>query len=110
MDVQPGTRHSHSSLKTLYRATRVYTLSHPAVGECVLVDNRHIERIGTGDPPESDRIVELPGATIIPGFIDTHVHLTGTTLSEIGIPLGRARSGEELLGLTVDYNDPATTK
>src|SRR6266536_212986 len=99
MDVPPGARHSHSSLNTLDRATLVYTLSHPAVGEWVLVDNRHIERIGTGDPPESDRIVELPGATIIPGFIDTHVHLTGTTLSEIGLPLHRARSAQDLLGL-----------
>jgi predicted amidohydrolase YtcJ len=89
-------------MKTLYRATRVYTLSHPAVGEWVLVDDRHIERLGTGDPPDSDRIVELPGATIIPGFIDTHVHLTGTTLSEIGIPLQQARSADELLGLTAE--------
>src|SRR5439155_24397820 len=102
MDVPPGARHSHPSLKTLYRVTRVYTLGHPAEGEWVLVDDRHIERVGSGDPPESDRIVELPGATIIPGFIDSHVHLTGTTLSEIGIPLGRARSGEELLGLTAE--------
>jgi len=110
MDVPPGARHSHPSSKTLYRATRVYTLSHPAVGEWVLVDNRHIERVGMGDPPESDRIVELPGATIIPGFIDTHVHLTGTTLSEIGIPLGQARSGEELLGLTAEELRHGPTK
>jgi predicted amidohydrolase YtcJ len=89
-------------MKTLYRATRVYTLSHPAVGEWVLVDDRHIERVGAGDPPESDRVMDLPGATIIPGFIDTHVHLTGTTLSQIGIPLEQARSGEELLGLTAE--------
>jgi predicted amidohydrolase YtcJ len=97
-------------MKTLYRATRVYTLSHPAVGEWVLVDDRHVERVGTGDPPESDRIVELPGATIIPGFIDTHVHLTGTTLSEIGIPLEQARSAEELLGLTAEELTHGPTK
>jgi predicted amidohydrolase YtcJ len=97
-------------MKTLYRATRVYTLSHPAVGEWVLVDDRHIERVGMGEPPESDRIVELPGATIIPGFIDTHVHLTGTTLSEIGIPLEQARSGEELLGLAAEELTHAPTK
>jgi predicted amidohydrolase YtcJ len=97
-------------MKTLYRATRVRTLGHPAEGEWVLVDDRHIERVGSQDPPESDRIVDLPGATIIPGFIDTHVHLTGTTLSEIGIPLGRARSGEELLGLTAEELTHGPTK
>jgi predicted amidohydrolase YtcJ len=97
-------------MKTLYRATRVYTLSHPAVGEWVLIDDRHIERVGRGNPPESDRVVEIPGSTIIPGFIDTHVHLTGTTLSEIGIPLEKARSGEELLGLTAEELRHGPTK
>ena len=65
----------------------------------MLVDDRHVERVGTGDPPGSDRVVDLPGTTIMPGFIDTHVHLSGTTLSSIGIPIDRARSAEELLGL-----------
>lgn len=89
-------------MKTLYRATRVYTLSHLAVGEWLLVDDRHVERVGSGDPPQADRVVELSGATVVPGFIDTHVHLTGTTLSNIGIPIERARSAEELLGLVAE--------
>ena len=91
-----------SPVKTLYLATRVYTLSHPAVGEWLLVDDRHVERVGTGEPPGADRTVDLPGTTIIPGFIDTHVHLTGTGMSEVGIPLERARSGDELLGLVAE--------
>jgi predicted amidohydrolase YtcJ len=89
-------------VKTLYRATRVHTLTHRAPGEWLLVDDRHVERVGTGEPPLADREVDLPGATILPGFIDTHVHLTGTTLSGIGIPLERARSAEELLGLVAE--------
>jgi predicted amidohydrolase YtcJ len=89
-------------VKTLYLATRVYTLSYPAVGEWLLVDDRHVERVGTGDPPGADRTVDLPGTTIIPGFIDTHVHLTGTGLSGVGIPLERARSRDELLGLVAE--------
>jgi predicted amidohydrolase YtcJ len=97
-------------MKTLYRATRVYTLSHPSVGEWLLVDDRHVERVGRADPPEADRIVELPGDTIIPGFIDTHVHLTGTTLSKIGIPLEQARSAEELLGLAAEELTHGPTK
>lgn len=65
-------------MRTLYRAARVHTLSHPPLGEWVLVDGRHVERVGTGEPPSADRTVDLPGATIIPGFIDAHVHLTAT--------------------------------
>ncbi|CAN5158488.1 amidohydrolase [soil metagenome] len=89
-------------MKTLYRASRVYTLGHRASGEWLLVDGRHVERVGVGDAPEAEREVDLPGTTILPGFIDTHVHLTGTTLSEIGIPIDRARSGSEMLGFVAE--------
>src|SRR5919197_422362 len=89
-------------MKTLYGAPRVYTLSPPASGEWILIDDRHVERVGSGEPPQADRLVELPGATIIPGFIDTHVHLTGTGLSMVGIPLERARSAGELLGFVAE--------
>src|ERR671910_274033 len=64
-------------MKTLYRASRVHTLSYPAMGEWVLVDGRHIERVGVGEVPRADRTVDLPGTTILPGFVDSHVHLTG---------------------------------
>ena len=84
-------------MKTLYRASLVHTLSHPAFGEWLLVDGRHVERVGSGEPPAADRTVDLPGTTIVPGFIDAHVHLTGTGIHEVGPPLGDARSAEGLL-------------
>jgi predicted amidohydrolase YtcJ len=84
-------------MRTVYRASRVYTLSYPSTGEWVLVDDRHVQRVGTGEPPEADRIVDLPGATILPGFIDTHVHLTGTGVHQQAAELGSARSAAELL-------------
>src|SRR2546423_5997668 len=84
-------------MKTLYRATRVHTLSHTVDGEWLLVDGRHVERVGSGDPPAADRTVELPGTTIIPGFVDAHVHLTGTGLSRSGPDLSDIRSKRQLL-------------
>jgi predicted amidohydrolase YtcJ len=89
-------------MRTLYRAGLVHTLSHPATGEWVLVDDRHVERVGAGDPPEADRIVDLPGTTVVPGFVDAHVHLTGTGINETGAPIGSARSAAELLGMLRD--------
>ena len=68
-------------MKTLFRASRVHTLSFPESGEWILVDGRHIQRVGSGAPPDADRVVDLPGATVLPGFIDTHVHLTATGLA-----------------------------
>jgi predicted amidohydrolase YtcJ len=84
-------------MRTLYRASRVHTLSYPRTGEWLLVDGRHVQRVGTGEIPQADRIVELPGATIVPGFVDTHVHLTGTGVHQQAPGLGRARSAAELL-------------
>jgi predicted amidohydrolase YtcJ len=96
------TRPYTAAVKTLYRARRVHTQSRPATGEWILVDERHVERVGSGDPPEAERLVELPGATIIPGFIDAHVHLTGTGLSAVGIPIERTRSAADLLGMVAE--------
>jgi len=86
-------------MKTLYRASRVHTLSHPPSGEWILVDGRHIERVGSGEPPFADRVVDLPGATIIPGFIDSHVHLTGTGIHLAHPEVGTAGSAEELVSI-----------
>src|SRR3990170_2158553 len=84
-------------MRTLYRASRVHTLSYPAVGEWVLVDGRHVQRVGTGEPPEADRVVDLPGTTVMPGFIDTHVHLTGTGIHHRSPELSTVNSATELL-------------
>ena len=88
-------------MRTLYRAARVHTLAHHPVGEWVLIDGRHVQRVGSGEPPrsEADRVVDLPGATILPGFIDTHVHLTSTGLSLTNEEVGHARSTQELIAL-----------
>lgn len=86
-------------MRTLYRASRVHTLSYPQAGEWVLIDDRHVQRVGGGDPPEADRIVELPGATILPGFIDTHVHLTRTGSALANRDVEAAGSVAELLAI-----------
>jgi predicted amidohydrolase YtcJ len=86
-------------MRTLYRASRVYTLAHPTVATWVLVDGRHVERVGTSEPPDADRTVELPGATIVPGFVDAHVHLTGTGIHHRAPEVASARDRAELLRL-----------
>jgi predicted amidohydrolase YtcJ len=82
---------------TLYRASKVHTLSHPPMGEWILVDGRHVQRVGAGEPPAADRVVELPGTTIVPGFIDSHVHLTLTGVHHHAPEVAAARSATELL-------------
>lgn len=86
-------------MRTLYRARRVHTFGHPRAGEWLLVDDRHVQRVGSGEPPAADRIVELPGATLMPGFIDAHVHLTSTGLATTEGDVIATRSRHELLAV-----------
>ena len=75
----------------------MHTQAYPATGEWLLVDGRHVQRVGVGDPPGADRTVDLPGATIVPGFIDTHVHLTETGLSLANADVEASGSASGLL-------------
>src|SRR5207248_6617851 len=50
----------------------------------------------------ADRTVEPPGTTIMPGFVDPHVHLTGTDLDIAGPDLSSVRSKEDFLGVLTD--------
>ena len=96
-------------MRTLYRASRIVTLSHPTMGEWILVDGRHVERVGTGDPPEADLTIELPGTTIVPGFIDSHVHLTATGRSLMNEDVGAVTSKEGLLDVVRRRAETGTT-
>jgi len=56
-----------------------------------------VQRAGSGEPPGADRVVELPGTTITPGFVDAHVHLTGTGVHERAPEVAAASSADSLL-------------
>lgn len=58
-----------------------------------------MERVGTGEPPSADRTVELAGATIIPGFVDAHVHLTATGVRASRPEAGAVTSARGLIGI-----------
>lgn len=86
-------------MRTLYRASRVHTLADPPAGEWLLIDDRHVQRVGTGSVPQADRVVELPGATIQPGFVDSHVHLTSTGIGVANADVEAADSAAALLAV-----------
>lgn len=43
----------------------------------VSVEGNHISSTGTGTPPAADRIIDANGNFLIPGLIDSHVHIGG---------------------------------
>jgi imidazolonepropionase-like amidohydrolase len=64
----------------LIRPARVFTAEDATThaGWAVLVDGERIAAVGPAaslPPGEKTRVIELPGATLLPGLIDAHSHL-----------------------------------
>ncbi|HEU4557082.1 MAG TPA: amidohydrolase family protein [Longimicrobium sp.] len=57
-----------------------------ANGEVVVTNDRivAVRRQGGGDTPAGARVIDLGNATLLPGFIDSHVHIIGRTLNDPG--------------------------
>ena len=69
-------------------------------GVAVLVHEGRIAAVARAAEARSlgaDRVVDLGDVTLLPGFVDSHVHLTATGLSVHGANLRGARSAAELL-------------
>lgn len=85
---------------TLLVADRVVTLGHARTdARAVLVRGSRVVWVGDDPgqaPPHRER-VDLDGCVLGPAFVDAHVHLTPTGLSETGLDLTPVTSGEELL-------------
>src|SRR5438067_191467 len=63
-------------------ATRLFDgTGRAAVGQPWLrLSDSQIDAIGSGPPPVA-AVIDFPGCTILPGLIDTHVHLVFSALS-----------------------------
>lgn len=70
--------------------------------EALAVERGKIARVGTNQDilklhGEGWDSVDLQGKTVLPGFIDSHVHFLPTALTAIGINLAEARTVDEIL-------------
>lgn len=86
---------------TLYRNGSVYSAADP-FASAMLVDGDTVAWIGSEQAATSiadDRmqIVDLDGALVTPGFIDSHVHVADTGLALASLDLTPVRSAGELL-------------
>jgi predicted amidohydrolase YtcJ len=86
---------------TLYRNGSVYTAADP-FATAMLVDGDTVAWVGSeqaaaslADP--SMDVVDLQGALLAPGFVDSHAHLTETGIALGTLRLGGVRSAAELL-------------
>ena len=70
----------------------------------MLVDGDTIAWLGEDSAADAhrdaaDRVVDLRGALVTPGFVDAHVHTTSSGLTLTGLDLSRTSSLQEALGL-----------
>ena len=86
---------------TLYRNGSVYTAADP-FATAMLVDGDTVAWVGseqaaTSIADSSMDIVDLRGALVAPGFVDSHAHLTETGIALDSLQLSGVRSARELL-------------
>lgn len=86
---------------TLYRNGSVYTAADP-FATAMLVDGDTVAWVGseqaaTSIADNSMEVIDLRGALVAPGFVDSHMHLTETGIALESLELGRVRSARELL-------------
>jgi predicted amidohydrolase YtcJ len=72
-------------MTTLFTGGPIQTLT-TETADWALIDGDRI--VGTGldaDRPSADKVIDLAGSTLIPGFCDAHVHLPATGLYAAGM-------------------------
>ena len=95
----PGSRAKTSPV--LYRNGSVYTAADP-FATAMLVDGDTVAWVGseqaaTSIADSSMDIIDLRGALVAPGFVDSHMHLTETGIALDSLALQNASSARELL-------------
>jgi hypothetical protein len=85
----------------MYRNGSIYTAADP-FATAMVVDGDTVAWVGseqaaTSIADSSMEIIDLRGALLAPGFVDSHAHLTETGLALSGLQLASVRSAKELL-------------
>ncbi|NKS63344.1 amidohydrolase family protein [Rhodococcus hoagii] len=81
---------------------RIYSPSAPDATAMAVTDGTVVwtgeDRPGRALHPDAE-VIDLDGAFVTPGFVDTHVHVTALGLQLTGLDLGGARNRSECLEL-----------
>ena len=93
---------------TLYRNGSVYTAADP-FATAMLVDGDTVAWVGseqaaTSIADSSMEVIDLHGALLAPGFVDSHVHLTETGIALDSLQLSGVRSARELLDAVAGFS------
>ncbi|WP_309090837.1 amidohydrolase [Domibacillus sp.] len=87
-------------MKQLWHGGTIYTMEREnETVEAVLVENGWIVATGTADElrKEAEEEVDLQGAVMYPGFVDSHLHMIFQGETFVRLDLSAASSAEEML-------------
>ncbi len=96
-------------MRKLYFNVTIITVNEnqPTV-EAVLIENGKIIKVGSKDEvfelkDSETELVDLEGKTMLPGFIDSHSHITAVAQTLMIVNLSEANSKEEFISMLKEY-------
>src|SRR5690242_20301055 len=97
----PAPRSADRPAPVLYRNGSVYTAADP-FATAMLVDGDTVAWVGSEQAASSIadssmEVIDLRGALVAPGFVDSHMHLTETGMALESLQRGTRRSAREVL-------------
>ena len=103
-----------ASTRTLLVNAEVYSSSDP-FATALMIDDGVITWVGddAGARVHTDlahRVVDLEGAFLAPGFVDSHVHATSTGLRLVGLDLSDTRHAQDVLDSVDQRAKESTTE
>lgn len=83
-------------MKILYTDGNILTMTNQAA-DWLIVENERIIEIGTGQAPEANQVIKLDGKTLMPGFINSHMHPLPTGMGSETIHLFECDTFEKVI-------------
>ncbi|WP_203247922.1 amidohydrolase [Sporosarcina beigongshangi] len=91
-------------MKTLWHNGKLYTMQEEGDQiEALLTENGRIIAVGTyaALSGQADEAVDLNGAVLYPGFVDSHMHMIGHGEKLLSLDLSQAASAEQMMDMLV---------
>ena len=99
----------NSSFRKAFVKGKIYTVnSNQPFAETVIVEGNEIKFVGSESGAleyitSDTELIDLKGRIMLPGFIDSHLHMMNGGFYTIGVDLRTARSGDEFVKILKDY-------